>query len=106
MVIPIIRRNEIFSFKKIADPNVVNKKTMVAKIGYALERSLNVKTLNHITKESPYRINPPIIKGLKAAFVNSRIKLDLFPLIPPMDLTPVFSRILAVTLNVTLIKRS
>ena len=57
-------------------------------------------------KESPYKTIPPIIKGLKAAFVSSAINFVFSPLIPPMVFTPDFRRIFAVTLNKTLVKRS
>lgn len=102
MSIPIILIAETDSFKKIADPKVVNKKTIVANIGYALERSLKLSTLSHITNDNPYNTRPPKIYGLMAAFDSSISNFAFSPLIPPIDLTPVFKRMLAVTLSVTL----
>ena len=50
---PINLKRETFSFKKIADPAVVRRKTIVAKIGYARDKSLKLKIRSHIRKENP-----------------------------------------------------
>ena len=53
IIIPTTRIKDISSLRNFIDPKVVNKKTNVAKIGYALDRSLKDKTLNHIKNDSP-----------------------------------------------------
>lgn len=102
---PITLKIEIFSFKKIIDPKVVNRKTIVAKIGYALERSLKVNTLSQIMKEVAYNTRPTMMKGLKAAFESSITILLFSPDNPPKEITPFFRRIFAVTFIKTLVKR-
>lgn len=88
------------------EPIVVNINTHVAKIGYDFERSLKLNTRSQIIKERPYNIKPISIKGLKAAFDNSKITLAFSPLTPPKEITPFFSSKFAVTFKVTLTTRS
>lgn len=106
MIIPNILVAEMFSFKKSIDPIVVNKKTTAANMGYDLERSLKVSTLSQIKKDNPYKQSPIQRIGVDAAFSNSGIRFALFPETPPNEITAFLRRILAVTLNVTLINSS
>jgi len=63
---------------------------------------LKVSTLSHIRKENPYRINPVIIYGLIATLRILAIIFVVSAEIPPVLTTPVFRRMLAVTLKATL----
>lgn len=92
--------------RKIIDPMVVSRNTMLTNIGYARDRSLNVSTLSQIINDNPYRANPKSMRGLKAAFVNSLTIFALSPEIPPKATTPFFKSMLAVTLRETLAIRS
>jgi len=53
IIIPINLRRETLSSRKIIDPAVVSKNTMVAKIGYALDKSLKLKTRSQMINERP-----------------------------------------------------
>lgn len=102
IAIPTTLAADTFSLKRSIEPKVVNKKTMVANMGYARDRSLKDKTLNQITKDKPYKHKPPKINGLVAALRSSAINFAFSPLMPPIVKTPFFSRKLPVTLQVTL----
>lgn len=105
IIIPITLVKDTSSFKNFIEPSVVNKKTIVAKIGYDRERSLNDKTRSQIKKDKPYKHKPAIIKGLVATFNKLLAILDVSEPIPPVFVTPVFKRMLAVTLKATLVNR-
>lgn len=53
MIMPKILSGETFSLRKTIEPAVVKIKTIVAKMGYARDKSLKVNTLNQIIKERP-----------------------------------------------------
>lgn len=101
--IPAILIKETSSFKNFIDPSVVNRKTIVANIGYARERSLNVRTLSHIKNEKPYIISPINTNGLKTTLEMLAIIFEVSAAIPPVRVTPVLSNIFAVTFIATLV---
>lgn len=106
MAIPTTLKMEIFSLRKISDPMVVSKNTILTNIGYARDRSLNVRTLSQIKNDKPYKESPMKIRGLKIAFASSLIIFALSPEIPPIATTPFFKSIFATTLNETLVNNS
>lgn len=67
---------------------------------------MNVRTRSQMRKERPYNIRPPMTKGLAATFRIFVIMLVVSAEIPPVFVTPVFRRMFAVTLKVTLTRRS
>jgi len=50
---PANLKRETLSFKKNTDPAVVRRKTIVAKIGYARDKSLKLKIRSQMRKENP-----------------------------------------------------